>query len=63
MTASHLEAIAPRADLRERAFLLPTVCAEPGGVPDPVLDGADFAATFERLERYVRALTSALQRP
>lgn len=63
MTHVHLEALAPRRDLRARAWLLPELCAESGEVPDPVLDGADFAATFERLERYVRALTAALQRP
>jgi protein-tyrosine-phosphatase len=60
MTRVHLEAISARADLCRQARLLPAVCGEPGEVLDPVMDGADFASTFERLARYVRALTSAL---
>jgi protein-tyrosine-phosphatase len=62
MADMHLEALAGHPALRRRAFLLASLSGEPGAIADPVLDGADFAATFERVARGVEALIARLPR-
>ena len=57
MRAHHLP---PLGGHRERAFLLPAVLGEAGEIADPVADGADFAATFARIERCVASLAARL---
>jgi len=56
MTSTHLAALAPTRLQPARAFLLGSVLGEPAEIPDPVLEGAEFGATFARLEACVRAL-------
>ena len=60
MTTAHLDALRGHA-LERRGFLLASVVGEPGGIADPVLDGADFALTFERIARCVEALVERLR--
>lgn len=61
MAPMHLAALSARGELRRRAFLLSSLLAQPGAIEDPVLEGADFDATFERIARCVEALVSRLR--
>jgi protein-tyrosine-phosphatase len=56
MTDMHLEALAGHPSLRRRAFLLASLLGDQVGIADPVLEGADFAATFQRVAACVEAL-------
>lgn len=56
MTEEHLASL--RASERPRAFLFGGLAGEPEAILDPVLEGADFATTFERLELCARALVA-----
>jgi len=60
MTRQHRLALARRPELRARAFLLEELRGAEVDVEDPVLDGADFALTFERIARCVDVLVAAL---
>jgi protein-tyrosine-phosphatase len=62
MTPEHLESMRTRPELHSRAFLLASVDGEDGPIADPVLEGADFEATFERVARCVDALVARLAR-
>jgi protein-tyrosine-phosphatase len=57
MRAHHLP---PLCGHRERAFLLPAVLGESDEIADPVEEGADFEATFARIERCVTSLAALL---
>lgn len=61
MTATHLEALQGRPQLARRGFLLAHVVGERDGIDDPVLDGADFERTFERVARCVDVLVARLR--
>lgn len=64
MAEMHREALAARPELRARAFLLAGLLGDPVAIADPVLDGADFDATFERVARCVDELVARfLRRP
>ncbi len=60
MSRFHLDALGERAELRERAFLLPRVLGRDEEIPDPVLEGADYGRTFELLTRCIEALVALL---
>ena len=59
MAASHLAAVR-RPELRRRAHLLESVLGGTGEIADPVLDGADFTRTFERVAACVERLVQRL---
>jgi protein-tyrosine-phosphatase len=60
MARMHLEALDHRPALRQRAFLVPRVVGETDEIADPVLDGADFELTFQRIAGCVEALVQRL---
>lgn len=62
MAEMHRAALASRPTLQARAFLLGGLLGEPTAIADPVLEGADFEATFERLARCVDELVVRLRR-
>jgi protein-tyrosine-phosphatase len=61
MARMHLEPLARRPELRERAFLLAELSGRGEEIPDPVLDGADFTLTFELVARGVQRLVERLR--
>ena len=61
MSEEHLAALRTHAGLRARGFLLEGVLGCAWEIPDPVLEGAEFDSTFERLERCVDALVLFLE--
>src|SRR5687768_4936074 len=61
MARMHLDALARRAELRRRAFLLALVRGEAREIEDPVLDGADFERTFARVAGCVETLVERLR--
>lgn len=63
MRPHHLEPLAARPELAQRAFLLGEVLGQGGPeaeIGDPVLEGADFDRTFERVARCVDRLRERL---
>lgn len=62
MAEMHREALAARPELQARAFLLAGLLGDPVAIADPVLDGADFDATFERVALCVDELVARLRR-
>lgn len=63
MARMHLAALDHRPALRRRAFLVPRLVGETGEIADPVLEGADFELTFERIAGCVEALVQRLAGP
>lgn len=61
MSRQHLEALAHRPALLPRAFLLAQVAGEAGEIQDPVLEGADFEHTFQRIATCVETLVGSLR--
>jgi protein-tyrosine-phosphatase len=61
MARGHVEACGGRPELRARAFLLASVLGSDEEIPDPVLDGADFEDTFERIAQCVDVLLTRLR--
>jgi len=62
MARMHLEPLLLRPLLRERAFLLGSLLGVEREIRDPVLEGADFELTFQRVARCVEALVARLTR-
>lgn len=60
MARMHVAPMARRNDLAARTFLLAELEDRAEDIQDPVLDGADFALTFERVAGCVRALVARL---
>jgi len=60
MARMHLDALERRPALRQRAFLLPRLVGETDEIADPVLDGADFELTFQRIAACVETLVERL---
>jgi protein-tyrosine-phosphatase len=61
MTEGHLEALERYPGLPDRAHLLSAVLGDDERIADPVEEGADFVATFDRVERCVDELVSRLK--
>lgn len=61
MARMHLDALERWPALRRRAFLLAGVLGEASEIADPVLEGADFDATFERVAQCVDELVHHLR--
>lgn len=61
MARHHLEPLARRPELLPRAFLLASLVGEAGEIQDPVLEGADFELTFQRIARCVDTLVERLR--
>ncbi len=61
MARQHLEPLARRPELQQRAFLLARLVGETDEILDPVLDGADFELTFRRIATCVETLVSRLR--
>lgn len=62
MARMHLRALEGHPVLARRAFLLGSLWGTPQEILDPVLDGADFGRTFERVARCVETLVQRLSR-
>ena len=62
MARMHLEALRDHPVLQRRAFLVPRVVGEDDEIADPVLEGADFELTFQRIAGCVEALVERLAR-
>jgi len=60
MSHMHLMALESWPGLRRRAFLLGCMLGEESEIADPVLEGADFRQTFERIACCVDELVSRL---
>jgi protein-tyrosine-phosphatase len=61
MARMHLDALECRPALRQRAFLVPRLVGGTDEIADPVLEGADFARTFERIAACVENLVERLR--
>lgn len=61
MARRHFEPLASRAQPRPQAFLLAELEGRSEDIQDPVLEGADFALTFERIARCVQLLVARLE--
>lgn len=60
MARMHLAALSARPELGRRTFLLAELEGLREDIPDPVLEGADFELTFERVARCVCLLVERL---
>lgn len=60
MSRAHLDALAERRELAGRAFLLMRMLGRDEEIEDPVLEGADWEPTFERVARCVDELVLRL---
>jgi protein-tyrosine-phosphatase len=60
MTRTHLEALAARPELAQRAFLLSAVAGDAQEIADPVLENADWDRTFESVAAHVATLRELL---
>lgn len=61
MSRHHLEPLACRPELLPRAFLLARLVGETHEIQDPVLEGADFELTFQRIAACVQTLVERLR--
>ena len=62
MARMHLLSLERRPALLRRAFLLGRLVGEPDEIEDPVLEGADFDLTFQRIAVCVESLVERLAR-
>lgn len=61
MTSKHLECLSGHPDRASRGFLLGGLVEGSAEIPDPVLEGADFGRTFERIAFCVERLVERLR--